>query len=64
MKDHLVGCILPKTDVADNSGPCVGKMSPCELCKLMKKLLKSEILTKLITFTNLLIAIPKTQYIL
>ena len=64
MKDHLVGCILPKIDVADNSGPCVGKMPPCELCKLMKKLLKSEILTKLITFTNLLIAIPKTQYIL
>ena len=42
MKDHLVGCILPKIDVADNSGPCVGKMPPCELCKLMKKTFKKR----------------------
>ena len=66
LKDHLVRSVLPKVDVAGNSGPCGGKRPPCELCKLMKKLqlFKSEILTKFITFTNHLIAIPKTQYIL
>ena len=37
MKDHLVKSVLPKIDVADNSGPCGGKRAPCELCKLMKK---------------------------
>ena len=37
LKDHLVRSVLPKIDVADNSGPCTGKRLPCELCKLMKK---------------------------
>ena len=36
-KDHLVRSVLPKIDVAGNSGPCGGKRPPCELCKLMKK---------------------------
>ena len=37
LKDHLVRLVLPKIDVAANSGPCGGKKPPCELCKLMKK---------------------------
>ena len=37
LKDHLVRSVLPKIDVAGNSGPCSGKRSPCELSKLMKK---------------------------
>ena len=37
LKDHLVRSVLPKIDVAGNSGPCSGKRPPCELCKLMKK---------------------------
>ena len=37
LKDHLVRSVLPKIDVAGNSGPCGGKRPPCELCKLMKK---------------------------
>ena len=36
LKDHLVRSVLPKIDVAGNSGPCGGKR-PCELCKLMKR---------------------------
>ena len=58
--------VLPKVDVAGNSGPCSRKRPPCELCKLMKKLqlIKSEILMKLITYSKPLIAIPKTWYIL
>ena len=35
--NHLARSVLPKIDVADNSGPCGGKRPPCELCKLMKK---------------------------
>ena len=37
LKDHLVRSVLPKTDVAGNSGSCFWKRPPCELCKLMKK---------------------------
>ena len=37
LKDHLVRSVLPKIDVADNSGPCSRKRPPCELCKMMKK---------------------------
>ena len=37
LKDHLVRSVLPKIDVAGNSGPCSGKRPPCELCKLVKK---------------------------
>ena len=37
LKDHLVRSVLPKIDVAGNSGPCGGKRPPCESCKLMKK---------------------------
>ena len=37
LKDHLVRSVLPKIDVADNSGSCGGKRPPYELCKLMKK---------------------------
>ena len=37
LKDHFVRSVLPKIDVAGNSGPCGGKRPPCELCKLMKK---------------------------
>ena len=37
LKDHLVRSVLPKIDVAGNSGPCGGKRPPRELCKLMKK---------------------------
>ena len=37
LKDHLVRSVLPKIDVAGNSGPCGGKRPSCELCKLMKK---------------------------
>ena len=37
LKDYLVRSVLPKIDVAGNSGPCGGKRPPCELCKLMKK---------------------------
>ena len=37
MKVHLVRSVLPKIDVGGNSGPCNGKRSPCEFCKLMKK---------------------------
>ena len=36
-KDHVVSSVSPKTDVAGNSGPCVGKTPHCELCKLVKK---------------------------
>ena len=66
LKDDLVRSVLPKIDVAGNSGPCCEKRPPCESCKLMKKLLflKSKILTKPTTYTKHLIAIPKTQYIL
>ena len=66
LKDHLVRSVLPKIDVGGNSGPCVGKRRPCELCKLMKKLqlLKSEILTKFTTYTNHFIATPKTVYLI
>ena len=63
LKDYLVRSVLPKIDVAGNSGPCGRKRPPCELCKLMKKiqLLKSEIQTEFITFTNHLIAIPNSK---
>ena len=37
LKDHHVRSVLPKIDVAGNSGPCDGKRPPCELCMLMKK---------------------------
>ena len=38
LKDHLyLRSVLPNTDVAGNPGPCGGKRSPCELGKLMKK---------------------------
>ena len=37
LKDHLVRSVLPKIDVACNSGPYGRKRPPCELCKLMKK---------------------------
>ena len=37
LKDHLVRSVLPKIDIAVNSGPCGEKRLPCELCKLMKK---------------------------
>ena len=37
LKDHLVRSVLPKIDVAGNSGPCGGKRPPHKLCKLMKK---------------------------
>ena len=37
LKDHLERSVLPKIDVAGNSGPCGEKRPPCELCKLMKK---------------------------
>ena len=37
LKDHLAKSVLPKIDVAYNSGPCCGKWPPCELCKVMKK---------------------------
>ena len=45
--EQLVMSVLSKIDVASNSGPCCRKKSPCELCKLMKKiqLSKSKILT-------------------
>ena len=33
----MVRSVLPKTDVAGNSGLCGGKRPPCELYKLMKK---------------------------
>ena len=38
MKDHLVRSVLPKIDVAGNTGPCSGKRPTCELCKLMKEI--------------------------
>ena len=38
MRDHLVRSVLPKIDVARNSGPCGWKRYPyCDLCKLMKR---------------------------
>ena len=37
LKDDLVRSVLTKIDLAGNSGPCVGKRPPCELCKLMKQ---------------------------
>ena len=37
LKDHLVRSVLPKIDVAGNSGPCGEKRPHSELCKLMKK---------------------------
>ena len=36
LNENLVRSVLPKIDVAGNSGPCGGKR-PCELCKLMKR---------------------------
>ena len=37
LRDHPARSILPKIDVAGNSGPRGRKSPPCELCKLMKK---------------------------
>ena len=65
LKDHLVRSDLPKIDVASNSGPCGGKRPPCELCKLTKKssTFKKRNSEEIYHIQNLLIAIPKTQYI-
>ena len=42
LKDHLVRSVLPKMDVAGNSGSCGGKRPSCELCKLMKNTITFE----------------------
>ena len=62
----VVSSVLPKIDVAGNSGPCGGKRLFLEFYKLTKKtsIFKSKNLRKFITFTSLLIVIPKAQYIL
>ena len=65
LKDHLVRLVLPKIDVASNSGPYGGKRPPCELCKLMKKtsIFKKRNSDKTYNIHQALKA-PKTQYIL
>ena len=57
--------VLPKIDIAGNSGPCGGKKLPCELCKLMKRAstFKKRNFDECYRIHQGLNCHPKTQYI-
>ena len=37
LKDHFIRSVLPKVEVADNSGQSDGKWPPGKLCRLIKE---------------------------